>query len=228
MNRDPLGETSQLTEDLIDKFRVRPSLLSRLRSDRRARRLDHGHQAHNQQLAWRVQDILVGCGLVHADYSIAGGRVFHIPQVISVDPGPLVRFDIRILPGQMPDDFAAHARTIAYNLDVSEVRVLPLGPYLIRLELLPKLDSAWASIPRSQSGDPLWPDEKTPGQTLPVFRSNDPEPWTQRQELGFTVDGYRSRLVDGHRRELLATRETDRHTLGEVQGRSCSLSSEEA
>jgi hypothetical protein len=88
MSRNPLGETSQLTEELIDKFRVRPSLLSRLRRDRRARRLDHGHHAYNQQLAWRVQDIIVGCGLVQVDYSIAGGRVFHIPQVISVDPGP--------------------------------------------------------------------------------------------------------------------------------------------
>jgi hypothetical protein len=101
-----------------------------------------------------VQDILVGCGMSQTDYSIAGGRVFHIPQVVSVVRGPPASLDIRILPGQMPDDFAAHARTIAYNLDVAEVRVVPLGPYLIRLELLPKPDSGRSSVPGSQAGHP--------------------------------------------------------------------------
>ncbi|MCA1681858.1 MAG: hypothetical protein LC700_01650 [Actinobacteria bacterium] len=86
-------------------------------------------------LAWRVQDILVGRGLTQADYSIGGGRTLHIPEVISVTPGPPVGLDIRTLPGQMPDDFAAHAPAIAYNLGVVEVRVVPLGPSLIRLEL---------------------------------------------------------------------------------------------
>ena len=41
----------------------------------------------------------------------------------------------RILPYH---DFAAHARAIAYNLDMAEVQVVALGPSLIRLDLLPK------------------------------------------------------------------------------------------
>jgi hypothetical protein len=61
---------------------------------------------------------------------------FQAPQV-SVLAGPPVGLEIRMLPGQMPADFAAHAPAIAYNLGVAEVRVVPLGPSLIRLELLP-------------------------------------------------------------------------------------------
>ncbi len=61
-----------------------------------------------------------------------------------------------MLPGQMPDDFAAHVRRIAYNLDVAEVRVIPLGPSLIRLEMVKKSDSAPASVSGSQDLPPQY------------------------------------------------------------------------
>jgi hypothetical protein len=114
--------------------------LSRLRHPlqwRRSRDLEQSQQTIDQQLAWRVQDIIAGLGLIHSDFSIGGGRIVHHPEVVSVAAGPPVGLDIRILPGQTPDDFAAHAPAIAYDLGVAEVRVVPLGPYLIRLELLP-------------------------------------------------------------------------------------------
>jgi hypothetical protein len=57
--------------------------------------------------------------------------------VISVADGPPVGLTIRMLPGQMPEDFAAHAQAFAYNLGVAHVRVIPLGPSRIRLDLLP-------------------------------------------------------------------------------------------
>jgi hypothetical protein len=85
----------------------------------------------------RVEEIIVGLGLTQSDFSIAAGRVFHVPQVVSVAPGPPMRVDIRILPGQSPDDFSAHAAAIAYDLGMAEVRVIPLGPSAIRLELRP-------------------------------------------------------------------------------------------
>ena len=84
-----------------------------------------------------MEEIIAGLELTQSDFSIAGGRIFHIPQVISVDTGPPVGLDIRILPGQSPDDFSAHAAAIAYDLGMAEVRVVPLGPSAIRLELLP-------------------------------------------------------------------------------------------
>jgi len=119
-------------------------LLSRRRAHQWAQ-LHRRRLADDQRLAWRVQDILVGCGLSQADYSIAAGRVLHIPQVVSVVAGSPVGLNIRMLPRQTPDDYAAHAQKIAYNLDVAEVRVVPLGPHLIRLELLPKPSSAQAA-----------------------------------------------------------------------------------
>jgi hypothetical protein len=102
-----------------------------------AREPDCTPQEHDQELAWRVQDIIAGLGLIQTDFSIAGGRIVHIPHVVSVAAGPPVGLHIRTLPGQTPDNFAAHAPAIAYNLGVAEVRVVPLGPSLIRLDLLP-------------------------------------------------------------------------------------------
>ncbi len=117
-----------------------PPWLSRLRHPlewRHHRDLERRQQAGYEQLAWRLEEIITGLDLIQSDFSIAAGRVFHIPQVVSVDPGPPVGLDIRILPGQSPDDFSAHAAKIAYDLGMAEVRVVPLGPSTIRLELLP-------------------------------------------------------------------------------------------
>lgn len=101
------------------------------------RDVERRQQVGSERLALRAEEIIVGLGLTQEDFSIASGRVFHVPQVISVDRGPPVGLDIRILPGQSPDDFSAHAAAIAYDLGMAEVRVVPLGPSAIRLELLP-------------------------------------------------------------------------------------------
>ena len=101
------------------------------------RDLARRHQVESERLARRVEEIIAGLGLSQEDWSIAVGRVFHSPQVVSVDPGPPVSVDIRILAGQSPEDFSVHAAAIAYDLGMAEVRVVPLGPSMIRLELLP-------------------------------------------------------------------------------------------
>lgn len=104
---------------------------------RHSRDLERRQQDRDEHLARRVQDIIAGLGLTQMDFSIGGGRVVHIPKVVSMAAGPPVGLDIEILPGQSPEDFSAHERTIAYDLGVAEVRVVPLGPDRIRLELLP-------------------------------------------------------------------------------------------
>ncbi|MGH3768296.1 MAG: hypothetical protein ACRDS0_04250 [Pseudonocardiaceae bacterium] len=136
MNR-PQEDSPQPDDEPVDNV-ARPSVLRHPLEWRHARRLEQAHQEHDQQLAWRVQDILVGCGLSQTDFSVAAGHVIHVPHVISVAPGPPVSLVVRILPGQTPDDFAAHAPAIAYDLGVAEVRVVPLVPSLIRLELVSK------------------------------------------------------------------------------------------
>jgi hypothetical protein len=147
MNRYPQEKTSQIIGDLLENVAPRPSPprrpLGRYRAwrlERRrqveARRLERRRQAKDQLLASRVQDIIIGCGLTQFGYSIGGSRILRAPPVVSVVAGPPVGVDILILPGQMPDHFAVHAPAIAYNLGVTEVRVVPLEPSRIRLELL--------------------------------------------------------------------------------------------
>jgi hypothetical protein len=138
MDRNPRYNGVQPSRDSVAAGSRLLRFLRRRQARRRAEELQVRRQAAYQDLAWHVQDILVGCGLFQADFSIAGGRVFHIPQVVSVVPGPPIGLDIRMLPGQIPDDFTAQAHRIAHNLDVAEVRVISLEPYLVRLELVPK------------------------------------------------------------------------------------------
>ena len=137
MNAQMLQQEDHFSEETDESASRRPSLLYRLLTWRRVRRLERLHWEHDQQFAWYVQDVLAGCGLTQQDSSIASGRVIHVPHVIAVIPGPPVSLDIRILPGQLPEDFAAHAQAIAYDLEVAKVRIIPLAPSLIRLELLP-------------------------------------------------------------------------------------------
>jgi hypothetical protein len=93
-------------------------------------------QVNDQTLASRVQNIIARLGLTQTDYSVSGDRIMHIPQVVSVTVGPPVALNVHTLPGQTPEDFSAIAPAIAYNLGVVEVRLVPLAPSLIRLELL--------------------------------------------------------------------------------------------
>lgn len=130
--------TSQSSEKPMEDVGFLSWLLRRPLARHRTRQLERTRQEQNQRLAWRVQDIIAGRGLTQAYYSIGGGRGWHVPQVVLVVDGPPVGLNIRTLPGQTPDDFVAHAPAIAYNLGVAEVRVVPRGPSLIRLELLPE------------------------------------------------------------------------------------------
>jgi hypothetical protein len=99
------------------------------------RQLEHRRQEKAWQLASRLEELIIGCGLTQLGHTLNGDFNVHAPQVLSVDDGSPVRVDIHILPGQTPDHFANHARTIAYDLDLAEVRVVPLGPSRVRLEL---------------------------------------------------------------------------------------------
>jgi hypothetical protein len=135
--------TSQTSEEPMEGFGLLSWLLLSwlLRwplAQRRLRRLERLDQERKQQLAWRVEGILVGRGLTQMYQAIVGGRGYYVPQVISVLDGPPMALEIRTLPGQTPDDFVKHAQAIAHNLGVAEVRVASLGPSLIRLELVPR------------------------------------------------------------------------------------------
>lgn len=114
-----------------------PSLPRYPLARRPTRERERMRQEGEQRLIRRVYDIIVGLGLTQGGYSAGGGRTVHVPEVISVTERP-VGLDICMLPGQIPDDFTAHAKRIAYSLTVAEVRVVPLRPPLIRLILVPR------------------------------------------------------------------------------------------
>jgi hypothetical protein len=146
MNRYPQEKTTQFLEEPIETVTFRASLLhhplARYRArqlERRrqenARQLERRRQENARQLASRLQEIIIGCGLTQLSYTLSGDYNLHAPQVLSVGDGSPVEVDILILPGQTPDHFTEHAPAIAYNLDMTEVRVVPLGPSWIRLEL---------------------------------------------------------------------------------------------
>lgn len=84
-----------------------PSWLLHPIARRRLVHLARTRHAHDQLLAWRVQDSLADVGLAHQDYSIAGGRMVHIPEVVTASAWPPVKVVIRMLPGQKAEDFNA-------------------------------------------------------------------------------------------------------------------------
>jgi hypothetical protein len=104
---------------------------------RRNRDEERWQQDLDQRLAWKVQDIMYGLGLIQYDFSIGGSRSVHYPEVASVSAGPPVTLNIRILLGQTPDDFdtAKCRKTFAYHLSVAKVEVERLRAPLIRLKL---------------------------------------------------------------------------------------------
>jgi hypothetical protein len=160
--RKLFGQTSQSAKEPIDKLAsVHRCYAGRERA--RARRLARVRQALDQQLAWRVQDILVGCGLSQADYSIVGGRIFHIPHVVSVIRGPPVGLDICILPGQMCDDLPrtpGRSRTTSTWPRFGWYRS---GPYLIRLNYCRNPTRLGYRCRNRKLTTRLGPDRRPPG-----------------------------------------------------------------
>ena|SRR5581483_6217928 len=112
-----------------------PSWLVHPIARRRMEHLARIRKAHNQLLAWRVQDSLADIGLIHQDYSIAGGRVVHLPEVITASAWPPVNVVIRMLPGQKAEEYTEYVEAIAEHLGVAHVNVVKLEHPLIRLEL---------------------------------------------------------------------------------------------
>jgi hypothetical protein len=101
------------------------------------RKRERRQQIAHERLAWRVEEILAECGLGQEHESIAAGRTYHFPQVISISAGPPISVDIRMLENQSSDDFSAHTATIAHELGMAHVRMVSVEPSVISLQLVP-------------------------------------------------------------------------------------------
>jgi hypothetical protein len=119
---------------LIDRrSRWTPSWLQRWLEGRRE--IDELGRWANEVM-WQWNDTMDGTGL--ARHSSTAGRIplVVVPQVQLVEPGPPVALVVRMLPGQIVDDFQAQAHRIAAGMNVPMVHVTPYGHSLIKVALL--------------------------------------------------------------------------------------------
>jgi hypothetical protein len=88
------------------------------------------------EVAWLWNDTMDGTGLAHHTVTAARLPLLLAPQVQSVDPGPPVTLLVRMLAGQVVEDFHAQAHRIAAGMDVPMVAITPCGHGLIKVTLL--------------------------------------------------------------------------------------------
>lgn len=88
------------------------------------------------EVMWQWNDTMDNTNLAHHTVTASRLPIMVAPQVESVDPGPPVTLLVRMLPGQVIDDFAAEAHRIAAGMDVPAVRVAPCGHGFIEVILL--------------------------------------------------------------------------------------------
>ena len=142
MNSPFDGEAFQPQDPLVEDAGAAPSWLGPRRARLTAHRVRHRHPARDMPLVRGVQDSLVRCGLSRTEHTLAGSETVHSPRVVLADVGPPGWVQVDLLAGQSAEDFAAHARAIAQDLDVPEVWVVPLGRSCIRLELTAQRDGS--------------------------------------------------------------------------------------
>lgn len=88
------------------------------------------------EMVWQWNDTMDNTDLAY--HTVTAGRIpiMVAPQLQSVDPGPPVTLQVRMLPGQVVEDFEAEAHRIAAGMDVPGVRITPCGHGLVTVALL--------------------------------------------------------------------------------------------
>lgn len=116
-------------------------LSSRRRSWRTPRWLQRRREAKElarwaSAVVWQWNDTMGNTDLAHHTVTAARVPVMVAPQVQSIDPGPPVMLLVRMLPGQVTDDFEAQKHRIAAGMDVPAVRITPRSHGVIKVTLL--------------------------------------------------------------------------------------------
>ena len=125
------------------------------RRRRKARELDW----LAQEYGWRWAETVDGAGLVHRTASSAGYPHTAVPQVHWVEEGPPVTLVVRMLPGQVVDDYRAQAHRLAGGMGVAMVRVSSARYGWLRVALLLRdpLDHPMPLPPRAPGTSALAP-----------------------------------------------------------------------
>ncbi|MDQ4104277.1 MAG: FtsK/SpoIIIE domain-containing protein [Actinomycetota bacterium] len=87
-------------------------------------------------LGWQWSDTMDGTNLVHRTLTAGGIPHTAAPRVHSVEPGPPVTLLVRMLPGQVMDDFRAQAHRIAEGMGVPMIRIAHADHGWIKVVLL--------------------------------------------------------------------------------------------
>jgi len=88
------------------------------------------------EVMWQWNDTMEGTGLAYRTLSAGGVPVWVVPQVQSVEARPPVTLVVRVLPGQIVDDFQEQAHRIAAGMEVPMVHITPYGHGRIKVALL--------------------------------------------------------------------------------------------
>jgi S-DNA-T family DNA segregation ATPase FtsK/SpoIIIE len=87
-------------------------------------------------VVWQWNDTMSNTDLAHHTVTAARVPLMVAPQVQSIDPGPPVTLLVRMLPGQVMDDFETQTHRIAAGMDVPAVRITPWSHGVIKVTLL--------------------------------------------------------------------------------------------
>jgi len=85
------------------------------------------------ELLWQWSHTMDGAHLSQPSWNAGGTNHTVAPQVHSVEPGPPVTLLVRMLPGQVVDDFQAEAHRIAAGMEVPMVRIVPFDTGWIKV-----------------------------------------------------------------------------------------------
>jgi len=88
------------------------------------------------ELGWQWSEAVEGARLTRHTSTAAKIPLTLTPQVHSVEQGPPVTLLVRMLPGQIPDDFQNQAHRIAASMGVPAVDVVPYDLGWIKVALL--------------------------------------------------------------------------------------------
>jgi len=106
-----------------------PRLLRRRREERELARWV-------TEVGWQWSDAVDDADLTRHSQSVAKVPLTVAPQVHSVEEGPPVTLLVRMLPGQVADDFQSNAHCIAEGMGVPMVHIEPYDPGWITVALL--------------------------------------------------------------------------------------------
>jgi hypothetical protein len=101
-------------------------------AEERDRAVEDAYQAG--EIRWRWREASMGAGLGQLVFTPSGATM-SVPVATRVDLRPTTRLTVRLRSGQMARDIVAAERRLAELMGVRWIRVVPVSPGLVTVEL---------------------------------------------------------------------------------------------